>query len=87
MSSSSSVFLDTFTQHVLRSSLQINIWMTAHVAKPPMKSAVLFGWEDRNGLVPVFISVTVCKGGQISKVFWTVFKYFKNGSFANPEQG
>jgi hypothetical protein len=23
---------------------------------------------------------------QISKVFWTVFKYFKNGSFANPEQ-
>jgi hypothetical protein len=34
-----------------------------------------------------FISVTVCKGGQISKVFWTVFKYFKNGSFANPEQG
>jgi hypothetical protein len=23
--------------------------MTAHVAKPPMKSAVLFGWEDRNG--------------------------------------
>jgi hypothetical protein len=78
-----------------------------------MKSAVLFGWEDRNGLVPVyfkgqmssdflqdlvctykgnkftggiyrFISVTICKGGQISKVFWTVFKYFKNGSFANP---
>jgi hypothetical protein len=27
--------------------------MAAHVAKPPMKSAVLFGWEDRNGLVPV----------------------------------
>jgi hypothetical protein len=27
--------------------------MTAYVAKPPMKSAVLFGWEDRNGLVPV----------------------------------
>ena len=26
----------TFTQHVLLSSLQINIWMTAHVAKPPM---------------------------------------------------
>ena len=44
----------TFTQHVLRSSLQINIWMTAYVAKPPMKSAVLFGWEDRNGLVPVY---------------------------------
>jgi hypothetical protein len=28
--------------------------MTAYVAKPPMKSAVLFGWEDRNGLVPVY---------------------------------
>ena len=28
--------------------------MTAHVAKSPMKSAVLFGWEDRNGLVPVY---------------------------------
>jgi hypothetical protein len=62
-----------------------------------MKSAVLFGWEDRNGLVPVyfkgqmssdFLQDLVCtcnKGGQISKVFWTVFKYFKNGSFANPE--
>ena len=41
----------TFTQHVLRSSLQIDIWITARVAKPLMKSAVLFGWEDRNGLV------------------------------------
>lgn len=53
----------TFTQHVLRSSLQINIWMTAHVAKPPMKSAVLFGWEDRNGLVPVYFK------GQMSSDF------------------
>ena len=53
----------TFTQHVLRSSLQINIWMTAHVAKPPLKSAVLFGWEDRNGLVPVYFK------GQMSSEF------------------
>jgi hypothetical protein len=53
----------TFTQHVLRSSLQIHIWMTAHVAKPPMKSAVLFGWEDRNGLVPVYFK------GQMSSDF------------------
>ena len=53
----------TFTQHVLRSSLQINIWMTAHVAKSPMKSAVLFGWEDRNGLVPVYFK------GQMSSDF------------------
>jgi hypothetical protein len=28
--------------------------MTAYVANPPMKSAVLFGWEDRNGLFPVY---------------------------------
>jgi hypothetical protein len=41
----------------------INIWMTAHVAKPPMKSAVLFGWEDRNGLVPVYFK------GQMSSDF------------------
>jgi hypothetical protein len=26
------------------------------------------------------------KAGQISKIFWTVFKYFKNGSFANPDK-
>ena len=66
----------TFTPHVLRSSLQINIWMTAHVAKPPMKSAVLFGWEDRNGLVPVYFKgqmssdclqdlICTCKGKSV----------------------
>ena len=44
-------------------SLQIHIWMTAHVAKPLMKSAVLFGWEDRNGLVPVYFK------GQMSSDF------------------
>jgi hypothetical protein len=43
-----------FTQHFWRSLLQKNIWMTPHVEKPPMKSAVLFGWEDRNGLFPVY---------------------------------
>ena len=61
----------TFTQHVLRSSLQINIWVTSLVAKPPMKYVVLFGWEDRNGLVPVYFKmssdflqdlVCTCKG-------------------------
>ena len=66
----------TFTQYVLRSSLQINIWMTAYVAQPPMKSAVLFGWEDRNGLVPVYFKgqmtsdflqdlVCTCKGKSV----------------------
>jgi hypothetical protein len=50
--------------------------MTAHVAKPPMKSAVLFGWEDRNGLVPVYFKgqkssdflqdlVCTCKGKSV----------------------
>ena len=45
---------EPFLKYLKRASLQINIWMTAHVAKPPMKSAVLFGWEDRNALVPVY---------------------------------
>ena len=45
--------------------------MTAHVTKPSMKYAVLFGWEDRNGLVPVYFKmssdflqelVCTCKG-------------------------
>ena len=59
----------TFTQHVLRSSLQIHIWMTAYVA-------VLFGWEDRNGLLPVYFKgqnssdflqdlVCTCKGTSV----------------------
>jgi hypothetical protein len=61
---------DTFTQHVLRSLLQINIWMTAYVAKPPMKSAVLLGWEDRNGLVPVYFK------GQMSSDFLQDLKLF-----------
>jgi hypothetical protein len=50
--------------------------MTAHVAKPPMKSAVLFGWEDRNGLVPVYFKsqmssdflqdlICTCKGKSV----------------------
>jgi hypothetical protein len=37
--------------------------MTAYVAKPPMKYTVLFGWEDRNGLVPVYFK------GQMSSDF------------------
>ena len=50
--------------------------MTAHFAKPPMKSAVLFGWEDRNGLVPVYFKgqmssdflqdlICICKGKSV----------------------
>jgi hypothetical protein len=54
---------EPFLKYLKRASLQINIWMTAHVAKPPMNSAVLFGWEDRNGLVPVYFK------GQMSSDF------------------
>jgi hypothetical protein len=46
------------------------------VRLPPMKSAVLFGWEDRNGLVPVYFKdqmssdflqdlVCTCKGKSV----------------------
>jgi hypothetical protein len=40
--------------HPLMHTDFLNIWITAQVAKPPMKSAVLFGCEDRNGLVPIY---------------------------------
>jgi hypothetical protein len=54
--------------------------MTAHVAKPPMKYTVLFGWEDRNGLVPVYFKgqmssdflqdlVCTCKGKSVTVLF------------------
>ena len=38
------------------------------------------------GGIYIVISVTVCKGGQISKVFWTVFKYFKNVGLPIPNK-
>ena len=44
----------SFVQHVLRASLQIYIWMKSDTAQPPEKSALDFGWEDQNGLSPVY---------------------------------
>jgi hypothetical protein len=40
-------------------------------------------------LLAASIDLSVSQSARVdkSKVFWTVFKYFKNGSFANPEQG
>ena len=43
-----------FVQHVLRASLQTYIWMKSDTAQPPEKSALDFGWEDQNGLSPVY---------------------------------
>jgi hypothetical protein len=53
----------TFRQHILRASLQTNIWMSAHIPKPPPNSPLLFGWEKKNRLVPVFFR------GQMSSDF------------------
>jgi hypothetical protein len=63
----------TFTQHVLRSSLQIDIWITAHIAKPPMKYTVLFGSEDRNGLSSHPNSTVYFIGGFAT---WAVIQIF-----------
>jgi hypothetical protein len=41
-------------QHVLRASLQTYICMKSDTAQPPEKSALDFGWEDQNGLSPVY---------------------------------
>ncbi len=44
----------SFVQDVLRASLQTYIWMKSDTAQPPEKSALDFGWEDQNGLSPVY---------------------------------
>jgi hypothetical protein len=74
MSSSSSVFLDIARWvFSLRHNCQlgkgkglckIDFAQSKYIlAKPPMKYTVLFGWEDRNGLVPVYFK------GQMSSDF------------------
>jgi hypothetical protein len=53
----------TFQNHWLIStqitqiSLQTYIWMKSDTAQPPEKSALDFGWEDQNGLSPVYFVV------------------------------
>jgi hypothetical protein len=44
----------SFVQHVLRASLQTCICMKSDTAQPHEKSALDFGWEDQNGLSPVY---------------------------------
>jgi hypothetical protein len=44
----------TFHQHVLRASLQTYIWKSSQKEHPPVRSPLMFGWEDKSGLVPVF---------------------------------
>jgi hypothetical protein len=65
-----------------------------HVEKPPMKSAVLFGWEDRNGLVPVYFKgqmssdflqdlVCTCKGKSVCMKGCICFEHETTGSRGN----
>jgi hypothetical protein len=44
----------TFHQHVLRASLQTYIWKSSQKALLLVRSPLMFGWEDKGGLVPVF---------------------------------
>jgi hypothetical protein len=44
----------TFHQHVLRASLQTYIWKSSQKVQPPVRSPLMFGWEDKGVLVPVF---------------------------------
>ena len=54
----------SFKQHVLRSSFQTKIWMTAHIAKSAIGSPLQFGWkEGKCGLEPVLFE------GQMSSDF------------------
>ena len=53
----------TFYQHVLRAFLQIYIWKFSQKAQPPVRSPLMFGWEDKGGLIPVLFR------GQMSSDF------------------
>ena len=67
----------TFTQHVLRASLQTKTWMTSHQAKPPVASRYDYGWQkDSNGPTPILFTglmssdflqelICICKGKHI----------------------
>ena len=55
---------DTFKQHVLRSSYQTQIWLTAHISKPTVGSPLEHGWKDgKFGLEPILFE------GQMSSDF------------------
>ena len=67
----------TIHRHVLRASLQTYIWKSSQKGQPPVRSPLMFGWEDKGGLVPVFFRgqmpsdflqdlVCSCKGKSIS---------------------
>ena len=47
----------SFKQHVLRSSLHTTVLMTSHLAKPPVRSPLDYGWQKgNNGLESVLCS-------------------------------
>ena len=67
----------TFTQHVLRASLQTKTWMTSHQEKPPVASPYDYGWQKcSNGPTPILFTglmssdflqdlICTCKGKKI----------------------
>ena len=44
----------TFHQHVLRASVQTYIWKSSQKPQSPVRYPLMFGWENKGGLVPVF---------------------------------
>ena len=74
----------TFTQHVIRASLQTKTWMTSHQAKPPVASRYDYGWQtDSNGPTPILFTglmssdflqdlICTCKGKKICSREWVV---------------
>ena len=44
----------TFHQHVLRAPVRTYIWKSSQKAQSPVRSPLMFGWENTGRLVPVF---------------------------------
>ena len=67
----------SFRQHIFRVSLQVYVWMNAHIAKPPPRSPLEYGWTMGNrSIVPLYFEgpmssdflqdlVCTCKGKSI----------------------
>ena len=47
-------------QHILRVSLQVYVWMNSHVAKPPPRSPLKFGWAMTDGSINLYMLRVRC---------------------------
>ncbi|CAC5397714.1 unnamed protein product [Mytilus coruscus] len=51
----------SFRQHIFRDSLQVLVWMNAHIAKTPLRSPLEYGWTIGNCSINQDLFCT-CKG-------------------------